>query len=686
MTRGKMLRVGVLGAGYVSDFHLEALKRIPSVEVVGVADLDRRRAAEVASRHGVADPCGSLAELTERGIDAVHILTPPESHAAMALDALARGCHVLVEKPLATDVEDCDRLESAAAAAGRSVCVVHSYLRDPVIDRALRAVRSGAIGDPVTFDYFRSSCYPPYRGGPLPPQYRAGGYPFRDLGVHALYLAEAFLGPISDVTAQFTTRGTTDPHLLYDEWRALVRCERGSGQIHLSWNVQPLQHVLRVQGTRGVVHADVFSMYVTTRRKTPLPGVLERVSGALRESAQIGTQVPMSVLGFLRGKVLRYHGLQVLVADFYAALAAGRETPFPPRAARAIIDWTERAARPADEAKRTYLSGFSESPSFPVVVTGANGFIGRRLAARLLDRGERIRVLVRRPPSAPLEGNPNVEVVLGDLGDPAAVERAICGASIVYHVGAAMRGGPSEFQAGTVEGTRNVIESALRHGVGKVVYVSSMSVLHMAEARPGTPIREDFPLEPTASRRGLYTQTKLEAERLVVDAARDRGLHAVILRPGQVFGPDGPLLTAAVARRMGRRLVILGGGRVLLPLVYVEDVVDALVAAADSDVVDGSIFHVADAGLTQDEVARRCLSAKGAGGAIVHLPLAVVYPLAFAVDLMFKGMRRNAPLSIYRVRSALAHLACDCTAARRRLGWTPKVGIQEGLRLTLQRG
>jgi nucleoside-diphosphate-sugar epimerase len=124
---------------------------------------------------------------------------------------------------------------------------------------------------------------------------------------------------------------------------------------------------------------------------------------------------------------------------------------------------------------------------------------------------------------------------------------------------------------------------------------------------------------------------------------------------------------------------------VVLPLVYVEDVVDALLLAAASDVFDGSILHVADAAaVTQDALARRHLAADGAGGSVIHLPLAAVYPVTLGVDLLCRVLGRSAPLSIYRVRSALASLTCDCGAAEQRLGWRPRVGVQEGLRLTME--
>lgn len=206
MTNGKSYRVGIVGAGYVSEFHIKALKRLPNVRIVGITDLDATRARATAQRFGITSH-PSLKVMAAEGLDVVHVLTPPDSHVDVALEALSLGCHVLVEKPLATSVEDCDRLIAESQARNLRVCVNHSLLGDPLIKRALELVKTGAIGDVLTVDYLRSSNYPPYRGGPLPPQYREGGYQFRDLGVHALYLVQEFLGSIQDVQADFRTSG-----------------------------------------------------------------------------------------------------------------------------------------------------------------------------------------------------------------------------------------------------------------------------------------------------------------------------------------------------------------------------------------------------------------------------------------------------------------------------------------------
>ncbi len=221
MTHEKRFKVGLIGAGYVAQFHVKALRRLANVDIVGVYDADGEKAKQAAKTFGLK-ACKSLADLVEAGAEVVHVLTPPDTHTAITLEALDRGCHVLVEKPLATRAEDCDRIAQAAAKAGRAVCVNHSLLRDPFVVRALDAVRAGAVGRVLTVDYFRSSDYAPYRGGLLPPQYRGGGYPFRDLGIHALYLLEAFLGPVGNVTAEYRSAGglSRDPNIFYDEWRA----------------------------------------------------------------------------------------------------------------------------------------------------------------------------------------------------------------------------------------------------------------------------------------------------------------------------------------------------------------------------------------------------------------------------------------------------------------------------------
>lgn len=528
----------------------------------------------------------------------------------------------------------------------------------------------------MAVDCFRSQSYPPYAGGPLPPQYREGGYPFRDMGVHALYLLEAFLGEIEDVAAQFTTRDGDDANLLYNEWRALVRSAKGTGQFHLSWSVNPFQNLLLVQGTRGQIRADLFGMSVTLKRTRRLPEFVQRPVNACGEAAKALVQVPANVLRVLLGSVRRYHGLQAVVEQFYRNLRADRPAPVTPEQARSVVYWTERVARQADRAKDAHLERFPKNLTAPILVTGANGFIAKHLLRRLLVEHDRLRILVRRP-TAEMMRDSRLEIVAGDLGDPAAVERAVAGTELVYHLGAACRGTAADFRRGTVVGTQNIVDSVVRHDA-RLVYISSLSVLHAAAMRKGARVAEGWPLEPNPDACGLYTQTKLDAERVVCQAVKERNLRAVILRPGLVCGPGGPLLTPAVGRRRGNRRTVLGNGNGILPLVYVEDLVDAILQAGRHGGFDGAIYQVVnDVVMTQNDLVREVATHEPLR--VCRLPRWLVYTLAFGVQTLAKVLRRAAPLSIYRVRSSIMRGVFDCGAARTALGWRPRIGVRAGL-------
>jgi predicted dehydrogenase/nucleoside-diphosphate-sugar epimerase len=683
MPQDTNFRVGLVGAGYISEFHARAIQRVRNARIVGIADVVNPRAAALAVRFSIPRVFPTIEAMLNEGVDVIHILTPPATHAALAITALQNGSHVLVEKPLAMNSEEVDRISAAAAAAQRSVCVNNSMLYDRFVSKALNIVRSGAIGDTLTFDYFRSSEYPPYRGGPLPIHYQDGGYPFLDQGVHALYLAESFLGAIEDVKVFYGTHGG-DSNLLYDEWRVAVQCQRGTANIQVSWNVRPLQNWFVVQGTKGVLRANLFAMWLTHTPQLPLPKAPARALQAITEGLNICTQVPTNIARFAAKKIVQYDGLHSLVTAFYGALQSGAAMPVSPEQARSTVYWTNRVSQGADDAKIKYQSQFQTVGNAKVLVTGANGLIGRHLVRRLLHAGNRVRLFVRRRPEAEFMNDGNVEVFLSDLGDPAAVDRAVAGTEIVYHVGAAMKGNAHDHERGTVCGTQNIVDSVLRHNVQRLVYISSLSCLHAAAARRDDVITEDWPVEPSPSKRGAYTQAKTAAEKIVLDAVGDRHLRAVLLRPGRVFGPGMTLLTPEVARKIGRLLVILGDGTRELPLVFVEDVIDAIIQAAETSKFDGSVFHIVDPiQVTQNQVVQDYISKNAKMAKAIHVPVPIVYGLALAVELLSKILRRQAPLSIYRVKSALARMRFDSSRAENELGWRPRVGVTSGLQETM---
>ena len=665
-------RAGMVGAGNICEFHVAAVKKLaPDVELVGVCDLDQERAKANAEKWGTT-AYKDLDALVAAGANVIHVLTPPSSHAKIAMAALEKGCHVLIEKPIAEDADEAREVGELARKKGLTVSVNHSLLFDPQVKRALDAVRAGSLGNIVSVDILRGSEYPPYEGGPLPPWYRDAGYPFRDIGVHCMYLIQELLGPIEDVDANWRSLGG-DPNLAFDEWRAMVRCKRGLGQFQLTWNTKPMQSQLIIHGTKGVLRVDLFAMVHGKRASTPLPKAAERLVNAFADSIQPLIDVPINVYKFVRKEVQAFQGLRDLVADFYRRLATGEDMPVTVEDAASVVHWVEKVAREADADHRAHLARFELSERVPFLVTGASGFLGRATVKRLRAEGHRVRVFVRRIPDKPEEG---IEYAFGNLGDPAAVDRAVKGADIVVHCGAAMKGGWPEHKGGTVVGTQNVIDACRKHGVKQLVHISSMSVVDWAGSDKNGPVSEATAVEPRPDERGAYTRAKLEAEKLVVKAVRD-GLRAVILRPGQIFGGGIALINGAVARSAGGRWLVLGDGKIELPLVYIDDVVDAIMAAVDRMLVGGEIIQIIDPEhLTQDDV----LGLAGGTRRVLRVPRPVVFALGKLSELPLGALGRQSPIAVYRLKSAMSRLHYESDRAQAILGWQPRVGVREGIR------
>jgi predicted dehydrogenase len=181
------LRLGLIGAGAVGILHVEAAQRVPGVRVTSVCDLDPATARRVAAPLGARSYRDHRDLIAAGGVDAVLVNTPHAVHTAIVCDAAAAGLHVLVEKPMATSLADCDRMIAACAAAGVRLAVGHiqRFLPDKVAGKA--ALEAGEIGEPVLVSDRRGS---DYRAGSRPSWFLdprvAGGGVFINIGAHCV--------------------------------------------------------------------------------------------------------------------------------------------------------------------------------------------------------------------------------------------------------------------------------------------------------------------------------------------------------------------------------------------------------------------------------------------------------------------------------------------------------------------
>lgn len=225
-----------------------------------------------------------------------------------------------------------------------------------------------------------------------------------------------------------------------------------------------------------------------------------------------------------------------------------------------------------------------------VLVTGATGFIGGRLAERLMvQHGARVRALVRSFSRAARLARFPIELVEGDLRSAEAVDQAVAGCDYVFHCAYGSDGEDDARRVVNVQGTTNVLDAALRHRCTRVVHVSTVTVYG------DTP---DGPLDENAPRRRTgfaYGDSKIEAEARVFQYV-GRGLSAAVIQPTVVYGPFGTTWTTRPLQLLkSGRVILIDGGAGLANLVYVDDVVSAMLAAAVHEAAHGQAFLVSGA-------------------------------------------------------------------------------------------
>lgn len=221
------------------------------------------------------------------------------------------------------------------------------------------------------------------------------------------------------------------------------------------------------------------------------------------------------------------------------------------------------------------------------LVTGASGFIGGRLVERLVRQGADVRVLVRNPASAARLARFPLTFHLGDVTNTADLDKAVQGCDLVFHCAYGTTGSQKRRAWVNRVGTERTLEAAHRAGVKRVVYLSTLMVYGQTA---------DGDLDETAPRRrfgNAYSDSKLDAEGIALQYSRSGRVPVTILQPTAVYGPYGGVWTVQqLAELKTGRMILVNGGDGLANAVYVDDLVSAMLLAAEKDAAVGEGFLI----------------------------------------------------------------------------------------------
>ena len=316
-----------------------------------------------------------------------------------------------------------------------------------------------------------------------------------------------------------------------------------------------------------------------------------------------------------------------------------------------------------------------------VLVTGATGFTGGHLAAALSGRGTDVRALVRDTARAEPLRKHGIELVAGDLADPAAIDRAVRGVDLVYHIAAIYRQAglaDERYRAINAVAVRTVIEAAGRHGVRRVVHCSTVGV-HGDVEHP--PANEDAPLKPG----DVYQRTKLEGEAVARQASVDTGVEVVIARPTGIYGPGDRRLLKLFRGVARRRFVILGSGEIYYHLTYIDDLVAGFRLCGEVAAAAGRTYILAGGEVTTlNALVGLIAEAAGVPPPRLRLPVWPFWAAGAACEAVCAPFGIEPPIYRRRVDFFTKSRAFDISRARRELGYAPAVGLREGIARTLR--
>lgn len=342
------LKVALVGCGQIADGHVSEIQKLGNAAVVAVCDLEPLMAEQLAVRYQVPHWFSDYeAMLQSVRPDVVHICTPPASHLPLTRAAVAAGCHVYVEKPLALDYQQSVELVECVTRAGRKLTIGHNSEFDPPSLEMRKLVAEGVLGDPIHVEsWFGYNLDGPFGkvilGTPDHWVHRLPGKLFQNNINHMLNKITEF---VDDERPQVSAmawrhedaRGNGAERFgdvrdeLFDELRVIIRGKKVSAYGTFTSHVKPVAHFSRIYGSKSLLHLDFISRAVTVDRGPTLPSAIGRLAAGFSQSLEQARAATRNARRFAASDYHFFAGMSHLIQRFYDSILHDTPLPIPTR-------------------------------------------------------------------------------------------------------------------------------------------------------------------------------------------------------------------------------------------------------------------------------------------------------------------------------------------------------------------
>ena len=332
------LKIAIVGCGKIADAHVEEIRKIPTAQLCAVCDTEPIIAEQLAVRFAIPKWYTDLAKMLEiEKPDVLHITTPPQSHLALTRKAVAAGCHVFLEKPVALHHCDAEAIVASVTAAGRKLAVNYwPRFEDPALELQ-RLYKSGVLGAPVHLEshigYDLGGEFGlAIRRDPGHWVHRLPGKLFQNVMDHVLNKIAPYIDddqPFIQAIAWCGEAGAgeTGQCELLDELRVVIRGAQASAYATFSAHARPVGQTLRFYGTKNTAHVDYAARTVALERKQTFPSSLGRLFPSFLVAKDYLRQGLNNVSSFRHARFHFFEGMHRLLSEFY--LSIEQDSPPP---------------------------------------------------------------------------------------------------------------------------------------------------------------------------------------------------------------------------------------------------------------------------------------------------------------------------------------------------------------------
>ena len=708
------LRAGILGAGYISDFHLKAIARQENAELVAICDMNEQAALKLAGQQPGVKVYTDLDQMLEEAkLDVVHVLTQPDSHFFLAKKVMDAGCNVIIEKPVTVNSQEAEQLKVITKEKGVSVAINHNFVFSRPFNELKAVLDRGELGPIKSIRVVWKKMLPQMNFGPWNLwMLREPGNILFETGSHSLseLLAVSETPEIKRVAAHLP-KVLPSGSVFYRRWNIAAEAGPISIQIDTAFDQGYEQHFVEVEGMFGVARADiendVFTIDQPTGRAYDIErfhvnfgGGWSRIKQAFRTyGSYAASKLMASATGapyetsMLNGIANCYDELFEHAPRKESSIAYAIEIAKTAEAIQALMPKTEEVA---EEDKPSIPSTVNEPTiDAKILIVGASGFIGKRLLMELQGKERGVRALVRNASSlVGVKLEDNCEVMVGDFRNDEVIEKALEGIDTVFHLAVAHGSSLDGYLKADSEPTLKFARLCQSKNIKRFIYTGTIDSLRLAQ--PGK-IRESDGVDGDIKRRNNYAHSKAITESKLKTMHQQEQFPLVIIRPAIVLGAGGPVNHVGVANWFGLgRCAYWGEGENLIPAVLVGDIVKGLIAAIDAEGIEGNTYNLS---------AEPCISARDyvaevekvlgskimaeSSSAFSHF---VGDMFKWSVKVLARHPDKTRVPSVHDWKCREQHASFDTSRAQKDLNWEPtndretiiELGIREPTRLFLE--